>query len=532
MKTKPFINYTGLSEYQKEALRATQKDDKLLNFVNNIANIVSHINYADPREAILEGDLAIADITQIITENINVDFTKSSPYNTALLVFNFMKELAENATDPAMKELAKKIMEELGQNASGEEEGEEESEGQQGSCSKSGKNQKGQQQNQQGQGKEKSREEKEAQEKAREEFNKAAKEQAEENKQKEEGEGEESSEKEGAEGEGEGEGENKEEDAIIQSVKEGAKSKKGKKPFSIFGKKGLEQEEDILEGGNVTIGDYDFSKVEKMGRNLGEVVNEMMDYRRVYEETCSLKNALGNSGVTGSLPPEDIKEKLELLEEVAILETEGKLKSRKQSIKKERKKMKKYSQLGKLTRVSKLADPTFGLKLAQKKLQVNKKKYLDKQLLCLMIDDSGSMYNSFKMKWVKAIMIHRCMEARKGNADLYVAAFEGTYSHFKKINNVEEGLDYCENVMSYNGGGTDIQNSINELSKELKSKMESNDTEIMIINDGQDYVDPETWNFTSKFHAIMLGARNENLSTVVENSGGLYKVIEGKDSYY
>ena len=232
---------------------------------------------------------------------------------------------------------------------------------------------------------------------------------------------------------------------------------------------------------------------------------------------------------TYGIPMDDIldyknlKDKeLEFLRKLSIIESRGKLKASKFVPKENTDMMNEYSQVSKLRNKTEMLMPTFDYKFATKNLIVKRNTYPTKQALCLMIDDSGSMHEVYKMDWVKAILWNRAVESEKKNIDLYVALFEGSVYEFTKINNLDEAKEFYTRI-SFGGGGTDIQKCATFLMN--KFKRESINAQIVVINDGQDHVHP-TWEPSQELHAIMLGNGNDHLQTVIKKKDGHFEIFK------
>lgn len=253
---------------------------------------------------------------------------------------------------------------------------------------------------------------------------------------------------------------------------------------------------------------------DKKPQQLNEHISKFVEVREI-ADTYQL-------GENGILTYEKLmKEEEDFLNKLAILESRGKLKAKKFVQKEEHDMMTEYSQITKLRNKTEMLMPTFNYKFATKNLVVKRNSYPTKQALCLMIDDSGSMNDHYKKRWVKAILYNRTVQAMKRNIELYVVAFEGRLRTIKKIKNIDDANSFYRTI-GFNGGGTDVQGCATKLIEHFKKEQIS--VQVVIINDGQDRVDPK-WEPGEEIHAIMLGHGNEQLQEVVARSNGHFEIF-------
>ena len=209
------------------------------------------------------------------------------------------------------------------------------------------------------------------------------------------------------------------------------------------------------------------------------------------------------------------------IEKLAILESKGKLKAKVFVPKNNLNRMTDYGQINRMRNKSDLIKPDFNYKLMKKSIIVNRPTPPTKQAMCLMIDNSGSMWEVSKLDWVQAIIHNRCVEAKKKNLDLYLSWFLTYASTPVKVNNLKEGEKFFKKL-GFNGGDTEVMKCSEQLMEYFKKK--NIQVQVVVINDGQDYVDIN-WKPSEEFHAIMLSQENYNLKEVVSKSGGLYQVF-------
>ena len=213
------------------------------------------------------------------------------------------------------------------------------------------------------------------------------------------------------------------------------------------------------------------------------------------------------------------------LDALAIVLYNGKLKvsHTKKTTRHEIKSLEQYSELPKVTISDRLVGgkKLFQKKLLTKNLNIRNAHKPSKQCLVLLIDDSGSMSMDYKIAFVEAICHERALEVQKGNCELYFCTF-CTDIHVGpiQIKSISEAKDFFMTHCKFNHGTTDIAYAIKQVFDHFKGR----DIEVVVINDGQDQMDP---NYVPDgiVHAIMLEQANANLKQVVENSGGFSTVF-------
>lgn len=241
------------------------------------------------------------------------------------------------------------------------------------------------------------------------------------------------------------------------------------------------------------------------------------------------------------------QEQIELLKQLSIFDKqEGlaakKIKSEEEdplSKTKEFVRMRKFSDIARLENKSVMLDPDFEEKMLKKSFYLEKgiKVKEMKQSLIMLIDDSGSMSNYKKIGWVKALMLNRCNEVAKGDAELFICTFESELdrNRWVVIRDKEQALaayKNFDNIFGFNRGGTDVQGVLEEAVDWIDKgfvngedgntySFEGNRPQICIINDGQDRVDPM---FIPKIetHAFILEGSNDKLKNSCRRSGGSY----------
>lgn len=197
--------------------------------------------------------------------------------------------------------------------------------------------------------------------------------------------------------------------------------------------------------------------------------------------------------------------------------------------------------------------PNFHAKLLTNSLLVNQPvEYIErKQKSIILIDNSGSMQEGFKVSWLLSFLIDRLIAVRNGDAELYISQFIHNpnglnFFHIKDDHDIANFLKYGEIYL--NGGNTDINGILEYVIKHLETvsplpfRLSTNPNktekdyypvdsegnnkdkiEILIINDGQDHVNPKKYDY--KINSLILGTKNENLKQVSILSGGKHVYV-------
>jgi hypothetical protein len=149
--------------------------------------------------------------------------------------------------------------------------------------------------------------------------------------------------------------------------------------------------------------------------------------------------------------------------------------------------------------------------------------------LVVLIDDSGSMCNTDKISWVKALIICLFEKVVAGDCSLYIGMFEVDVSPFIKIDSVTARDEFLNTFRGGMGGETYIDHCLEQTVKYIQDRklpsaggffeLQSDLTEIVIINDGQDKIN-RFYNPGHMTHVITLFGVNYNLGYVSEQSGG------------
>lgn len=195
-------------------------------------------------------------------------------------------------------------------------------------------------------------------------------------------------------------------------------------------------------------------------------------------------------------------------------------------------KKKKHMQITSVSDVSKLSKlkmvmPDFNVKLAKKELTVSKKvsPVTKKQMFTMLLDDSGSMGCVKKQTYVRAVLLNRLEPVIKGHATLVFYLYESGRYNKKTVNTVAEARELFDQVCKRvpNGGGTNIGAVLQETINEICALPGYHNPEIMILCDGDDYVDASELDYKGvKINVVALGRDNPGLREAASASTGWY----------
>jgi len=178
-----------------------------------------------------------------------------------------------------------------------------------------------------------------------------------------------------------------------------------------------------------------------------------------------------------------------------------------------------------------LEDNVFDRKLINKELLVRdyQSRRLKKQALYLLVDVSGSMRNGTKNAYASGLALSFVRQAVSEGATYFLRFFDEDVSPLHKITNKEEAEKMCDTLVRepYSGGGTRIDSAIDVAIKDIKDDpVAFEKSEIMIITDGEDRVDPNKGRLGGiKIHSTVIDGNNENLEKLSES----YTKLESKD---
>jgi hypothetical protein len=258
-----------------------------------------------------------------------------------------------------------------------------------------------------------------------------------------------------------------------------------------------------------------------------DVISCVRDF--LYDLSPSIANIYGEDSVQ-STPVnlkilKDIKTKAYLEHELG-LETslEKKEIENNRSNKKKIRNMHSYSEATKANK-SAMILPNYEDKMIKKELaiKVKVKPEAKKQMLTMLLDDSGSMNCIAKQSHVRAVLMNRLESVIDGKSKLRFYLYESGRYGFKEVNNLKDAQELYKNISHRRpgGGGTHIGRVLQETINEICDLPGYHNPEIMIVNDGDDHVNPDEIDLKGvRVNVVMLGTTNPNLKAVAEKSGG------------
>lgn len=293
-------------------------------------------------------------------------------------------------------------------------------------------------------------------------------------------------------------------------------------------------------------GQSDMSQaMQKRGEHNSRLKKEMTSCVRdhLYDLNPSIANVYGYER------PADVPINKAILKDIQIkayledhhgMETakDMQLKTDNSSNQRQRKQMESFGQVTKIGK-REIVKETFEDKFVKKELIVKEKVKPEekKQILYMLLDDSGSMCQVEKQTYVRAVLLNRLEAVADGKAELHFSLYESKkYNYFHAKDKQTAAKLYRDiSLRSPGGGGTHIgyvlQQTVNEI-KEQQAKGMFYDPEIMIVCDGDDYINPEELDPKDvKINVVLLGTTNDNLEKVAKKTGGFYTVEKMYDRY-
>lgn len=249
---------------------------------------------------------------------------------------------------------------------------------------------------------------------------------------------------------------------------------------------------------------------------------------------------------------EDFDRKVALMNKIAMIERFGKTFEVKKEVAEKRvfnskvikqKRMVEYSEIINSPLYQRVL-PNYNVKLLTKDLVVNTPvEYLEsKQKIIMLVDYSGSMHNSEKQDWVLSLLADRLRYCCAEECEIFFSFFlteqdikRGNFK-FTHIYNRETALKFFKEVSTNpSGGDTEIGRVIEVIRHEIMDNkrlfnldidLSIEKPEILIINDGQDTVKADEFNW--KTNAITLFGNNAELKQLCERTGGKFVTVTQK----
>lgn len=155
----------------------------------------------------------------------------------------------------------------------------------------------------------------------------------------------------------------------------------------------------------------------------------------------------------------------------------------------------------------------------------------EKRVIFALWDFSGSMGSPEKQGYVLALFINLFEAVAQGDCTVIAAPFIMDIGKITVIQTKDEALSFLRSFSSPCGGTTDVNSVILKAHSLLDSgvvagyKVGKDRAEVVVINDGEDDVDP-TIIPPFPTHAICLGVENNELKTLCKTSKGTYLSID------
>jgi len=286
--------------------------------------------------------------------------------------------------------------------------------------------------------------------------------------------------------------------------------------------------------GDVTEEDGEGTPIPIFSNNSAEKLNKKMEKRQ--EDVQQIREA-GEAAQhflkAGKCPESKVKslsrKENKILEYLAVLNSKGSIKSQKILATTENIQMTEHGQISRLANFSSMGMPTFNYKFATKQLIVKKNKVANKQSLFLLIDDSGSMDESKKRRWLQALLLNRLQAVIDGKAELYITTFIGDIDEFDtiKASTKEEALKLIDWFPELGGGNTNVERAVKSACKCIQKgfignhKIKGENPQIVVINDGEDDIGDFKPSIIT--HGFILGQDNEGMKRMIESGKGEYK---------
>lgn len=254
---------------------------------------------------------------------------------------------------------------------------------------------------------------------------------------------------------------------------------------------GLQQMMQEMSGGVVPPGEQKSGGRSKGHELSVDIISCVRDF--LYDLNPTIANIYGQD--KGADVPinlnimRDIKLKAYLEDKVG-LETslEKKLVENNNSKKKKIVQMTSHTQVMK-TNKTQMVMPNFDDKLAKKELTIKTKVKPEekKQMLTMLLDDSGSMGVVLKQAYVRAVLMNRLESVMDGKSTLNFYLYESKRYGYQKVENLKQAQELYKTISLRrpSGGGTNIGYVLQETIDEIHNVNGYHHPEIIIVNDGK-----------------------------------------------
>ena len=188
--------------------------------------------------------------------------------------------------------------------------------------------------------------------------------------------------------------------------------------------------------------------------------------------------------------------------------------------------MDNHNQITKI-RKSAMMQENFDDKFIKKELAVKEKVKPEekKQILYMLLDDSGSMGCKVKQTYVRAVLLNRLESVVDGKSELKFSLYETQRYNFEEVKDKKGAQKLYKDISLRRprGGGTYIGNILQETIDEIHNIKGYHDPEIMIVCDGDDHVDPSKLDYKGvRINVVLLGTTNSGLEKVAKDTDGFF----------
>lgn len=160
-----------------------------------------------------------------------------------------------------------------------------------------------------------------------------------------------------------------------------------------------------------------------------------------------------------------------------------------------------------------------------------------KQLLCLLIDSSGSMNTYSRAGIALAVLLNRIKAVENSDSELLVYLYKDKIRKSYTIKTREDARELTEKISTLNFASgitcTDIalQQTIKNLDEKYNNKEYKEKPEIVVLTDGEDTIRTCKENMHGyKLHSITIGSReNRDLHNLAKNTNGTTLLIKDRN---
>lgn len=238
-------------------------------------------------------------------------------------------------------------------------------------------------------------------------------------------------------------------------------------------------------------GDGDDGDKNREGQEMSkDVISCVREH--LYDLSPSIANVLGEELLIDIPVNNDLLKLIDIkayLEEKVDLSTskDKKLIQNNSSNQKKQYQIDSYSKINKVSAMQRVM-PNFDDKFVKKELAVKEKVKPEekKQMLTILLDDSGSMNCAHKQAYVRALLMNRLQSVVEGKSKVRFFSFESTRYNPHEASTKEEAAKLYKHIVRRrpSGGGTNVGACLQQTIDEIHNLPGYHKPEILIINDG------------------------------------------------